>query len=153
MLNQIRIGQRLQLGFGLLLAILVLLAVTAALRITAVAATVNRVVTVGDEGTTTGLMRAAVNSQIGLLKDLALAAGPDEIAAVNRRLTEEQAKYGTSSRHLDQLFADLAATPEQTAMLAEVRELAGAGAPAVERMLALAQSGEGRLRQIGQQRR
>ncbi|MDE3012035.1 MAG: hypothetical protein KGI67_14215, partial [Pseudomonadota bacterium] len=67
MINQFKIGPRLIIGFGAVLAILCLLATVAALRIQAIGATVEQVVTVGDEGTTAGLMRAAVNSRIGLM--------------------------------------------------------------------------------------
>ena len=141
-LKRVKIGTRLLIGFGGVLATLATLAAIGLVSVTSIGGAVNHVVTLGDEATTAGMMRAAVNSEASLLKDLAMAGSPADVAGIERKLDDEANKYKKADAHLTELFAASGANDTQRGLYTDAKTRAEAGRSAAAELIALAHSAD-----------
>ncbi len=129
-------------GFGGVLLLVMVLAGVALSRLHVLGGTVDEVVLLGDQATTAGLMRAAISSQANLLKDLSLAATPEETGAIQAKLDAEADRYRTAAAHLAVLLRVRPAEANQAALLDQVAGDMRAGEAAVQAQKSLAQQGD-----------
>ncbi len=142
MMTNFAIRTRLMAGFAGVLALVLVIAAISITRLQALGDAVTEVVALGDEATAAGLMRAAVNSQASLLKDLALAGSAADWTALTARIQAEGEKYHAAQAHLQSLLDARPPQSRQAGLLSTVDQDRAIGEPAVQSQLALAQRGD-----------
>jgi methyl-accepting chemotaxis protein len=130
-LTNMKVGTRLGLGFALVLFFLVGVTVIGILRMAQIQDRLDRVVGVNNVVTRYVIdMRGNVSDRVNSLRILTMMSSPDEMETDMNRIKEQTRKYDEIEKKLTDKFA-LEASPEEKALLAQVKEHAGVAMPAV----------------------
>ncbi|MFA9216017.1 MAG: methyl-accepting chemotaxis protein [Sphingomonadaceae bacterium] len=136
-LAKMKVGTRLGLGFALVLVFLVAVTVVGITRMAQIQDRLDHVVSVNNVVTRLVIdMRANVSDRITSLRILTLMTDAGDMVPEMNRIKEQTAKYDEAQKKLTAQFA-LEATPEEKALLAQIKEHEGAAMPAIARASAL----------------
>ncbi|MDB5909774.1 MAG: methyl-accepting chemotaxis protein [Massilia sp.] len=126
-----KVGTRLGLGFALVLFFLVSVTAIGILRMAQIQDRLDRVVGVNNVVTRYVIdMRGNVSDRINSMRILTMMSSPDEMEADLNRIKEQTRKYDEIEKKLTDKFA-IEASPEEKALLAQVKEHAGVAMPAI----------------------
>ncbi len=138
------IGRRLILGFGAVLVLIVALGVVAAQRVSSISAslaTVNDINSVKQRFAIN--FRGSVHDRAISLRDVVLLSGADALAAELREIERLAAFYADSATRLDALMATGAeVTPDETRILASIKDTERRTLPVLTAVIAARQAGE-----------
>ncbi|WP_093387500.1 methyl-accepting chemotaxis protein [Rugamonas rubra] len=126
-----KVGTRLGLGFALVLVFLVAVTVVGIARMAQIQDRLDHVVGVNNVVTRLVLdMRTNVNDRITALRILTLMSDASDMEKDMARIKELAGKYADTQKKLSDQFA-LESTPEEKALLAQIKELDAAAVPAI----------------------
>ena len=138
------IGRRLIVGFGAVLALIVALGVIAAQRVSSISAslaTVNDINSVKQRYAIN--FRGSVHDRAISLRDVVLLSGADALATELREIDRLAAFYADSATRLDALMTTGAeVTPEETRILASIKDTERRTLPVLTAVIAARQAGE-----------
>ncbi|MGO4379631.1 methyl-accepting chemotaxis protein [Pseudoduganella sp. RAF19] len=130
-LSKMKVGTRLGLGFALVLAFLVAVTVVGIFRMAQIQDRLDHVVSVNSVATRLVVdMRNNVADRITSLRILTLMTDAGDMEPEMNRIKEQTKKYEEASKKLSALYA-ANATPEEKALLAQVKEHEGVAMPAI----------------------
>ena len=130
-LAKMKVGTRLGLGFALVLVFLVAVTVVGIARMAQIQDRLDHVVGVNNVVTRLVLdMRTNVNDRITALRILTLMSDASDMEKDMARIKELAGKYADTQKKLSDKFA-LESTPEEKALLAQIKELDAAALPAI----------------------
>ncbi|SFL97650.1 methyl-accepting chemotaxis protein [Rugamonas rubra] len=130
-LAKMKVGTRLGLGFALVLVFLVAVTVVGIARMAQIQDRLDHVVGVNNVVTRLVLdMRTNVNDRITALRILTLMSDASDMEKDMARIKELAGKYADTQKKLSDQFA-LESTPEEKALLAQIKELDAAAVPAI----------------------
>ncbi|MES2075957.1 MAG: methyl-accepting chemotaxis protein [Pseudomonadota bacterium] len=130
-LAKMKVGTRLGLGFALVLVFLVAVTVVGIARMAQIQDRLDHVVGVNNVVTRLVIdMRANVGDRITSLRILTLLTDSSDMEADMNRIKEQAGKYAEAQKKLSDQFA-LESTPEEKALLAQIKELDAAALPAI----------------------
>jgi methyl-accepting chemotaxis protein len=126
-----KVGMRLGLGFALVLFFLVGVTVVGIVRMAQIQDRLDHVVGVNNVVTRLVIdMRGNVSDRINSLRILTMMSSPDEMEADMNRIKAQTAKYNEIEKKLTDKFA-LESSPQEKALLAQVKEHEGVAMPAI----------------------
>ncbi|MBA5605206.1 MCP four helix bundle domain-containing protein [Duganella sp. FT3S] len=126
-----KVGTRLALGFALVLLFLVAVTAVGIARMAQIQDRLDHVVGVNNVVTRLVIdMRANVSDRITALRILTLMPEGSDLEPEMNRVKDLAAKYGESEKKLSAQFAQ-EATPEEKALLGQIKELEAAAMPAI----------------------
>ena len=126
-----KVGTRLGLGFALVLFFLVAVTVTGISRMAQIQDRLDHVVDVNNVVTRLVIdMRGNVSDRINSLRILTMMSSPDEMEADMNRIKAQTAKYNEIEKKLTDKFA-IESSPQEKALLAQVKEHAAMAMPAI----------------------
>ncbi|WP_229219802.1 methyl-accepting chemotaxis protein [Rugamonas fusca] len=130
-LAKMKVGTRLALGFALVLLFLVAVTAVGIARMAQIQDRLDHVVGVNNVVTRLVIdMRANVSDRITALRILTLMPEGSDLEPEMNRVKDLAAKYGESEKKLSAQFAQ-EATPEEKALLGQIKELEAAAMPAI----------------------
>jgi methyl-accepting chemotaxis protein len=128
-----KVGTRLGLGFALVLVFLVAVTVVGIVRMAQIQDRLDHVVGVNNVVTRLVIdMRANVSDRVTSLRILTLMTDAGDMEPEMNRIKEQTAKYDDAQKKLSAQFA-LEATPEEKALLTQIKEQEAAAMPAIAR--------------------
>ena len=143
-MNNLRIGARLGLGFGILLALLLAIALLGINRMGSIQGNLDEIVNVN--GRQAGLalsMRAMVQQMGSVARNIVLLSDPAEMQAEADRLRTVLANYDKAEDELQRMFSGDASTSEdERSLLARSREFKTQARPALDRVVQLGLSNQ-----------
>jgi methyl-accepting chemotaxis protein len=143
-LNNISIGQRFLLGFGIMLTILIGLSVFAGWRVNEIAQnleTINHVNSVKQRYAIN--FRGSVHNRAIAIRDVVLVPGQDDVNAAIATIDLLNAAYDQSAVPMDALMASGAqVTPDEVSILASIKATEALTMPVMQQVIALRQSGD-----------
>jgi methyl-accepting chemotaxis protein len=141
-ISAMSIGARLRLGFGLILALLIAVIVLGLGHMAQMQQRIDQITQAGNARTRLATqMRDTVYERMIGLRNMALIGSLSYIQPEAERIQEQARRYTAAEQQLGQLLAD-AATPEETALLARIRQQDAAARPSIERAMTLALGSE-----------
>jgi methyl-accepting chemotaxis protein len=130
-LSKMKVGTRLGLGFALVLVFLVAVTVVGIFRMAQIQDRLDHVVSVNTVATRLVVdMRNNVADRITSLRILTLMADASDMEPEMARIKEQAKKYDEAAKKLSALYA-ANATPEEKALLAQVKESEAVAMPAI----------------------
>jgi methyl-accepting chemotaxis protein len=130
-LANMKVGVRLGLGFALVLVLLVMVTVVGVLRMAQIQNRLDHVVSVNNVVTRLVIdMRDNVSQRVTALRTLTLMTDPSDMEPELKRFKEETVKYDALQQKLTAQFA-VEASPEEKALLAQVKDAEAVTMPAV----------------------
>ncbi|WP_395406220.1 methyl-accepting chemotaxis protein [Pseudoduganella sp. UC29_106] len=130
-LSKMKVGTRLGLGFALVLVFLVAVTVVGIFRMAQIQDRLDHVVSVNTVATRLVVdMRNNVADRITSLRILTLMADASDMEPEMARIKEQAKKYDEAAKKLSALYA-ANATPEEKALLAQVKEAEVVAMPAI----------------------
>src|SRR5471030_3068773 len=132
-LAKMKVGTRLGLGFALVLVFLVAVTAVGISRMGQIQSRLDHVVGVNNVVTRLVIdMRANVSDRVTSLRILTLMSDAGDMEPEMNRIKEQGRKYDEAQQKLSAQFA-LEATPEEKALLAEIKDSEAAAMPAIAR--------------------
>ncbi|MES2296387.1 MAG: methyl-accepting chemotaxis protein [Pseudomonadota bacterium] len=140
LLNQLKIGTRLALGFGLVLALLAAVTALAIARMADLNAHIETITKVNEvEARLATSMRLTVYDRMIALRNLALLNNGDERKPELERISAQASKYIESADKLAKMFASNSETqPEESTLLRTIESHAAGAAPLIAKAIDLA---------------
>src|SRR5471030_976806 len=130
-LAKMKVGTRLGMGFALVLVFLVTVTVVGISRMGQIQSRLDHVVGVNNVVTRLVIdMRANVSDRVTSLRILTLMSDAGDMEPEMNRIKEQGRKYDEAQQKLSAQFA-LEATPEEKALLAEIKDSEAAAMPAI----------------------
>ncbi|HEY1147844.1 MAG TPA: MCP four helix bundle domain-containing protein, partial [Pseudoduganella sp.] len=130
-LSKMKVGTRLGLGFALVLVFLVAVTVVGIFRMAQIQDRLDHVVSVNTVATRLVVdMRNNVADRITSLRILTLMADASDMEPEMARIKEQAKKYDEAAKKLSTIYA-ANATPEEKALLAQVKESEAVAMPAI----------------------
>ncbi|WP_229218169.1 methyl-accepting chemotaxis protein [Rugamonas apoptosis] len=130
-LAKMKVGTRLGLGFALVLLFLVAVTAVGIARMAQIQDRLDHVVGVNNVVTRLVIeMRTNVSDRITALRILTLMPEGSDLEPEMNRIKDQAAKYGEAEKKLSAQFA-LEATPEEKALLGQIKEFEAAALPAI----------------------
>ncbi len=130
-LTNMKVGTRLGLGFALVMLLLVALTILGISRMAQIEDRLDRVVGVNNVVTRLVIdMRSNVSDRITSLRVLTLMTDAGDMEPEMARIKEQTRKYDEAEKKLVEKFAT-EASPEEVALLAQVKEFEGVAMPAI----------------------
>jgi methyl-accepting chemotaxis protein len=144
MLSSLKIGQRLIIGFGIVLLIMAGIGVVAQTRVNAIArslATINDVNSAKQRFAIN--FRGSVHDRAINLRDVTLVSGAGELDETIATIKRLEAAYDKSAGPLDDLMATgRGVTPDETAILASIKDTQAKGLPLIAEVIRLQTAGQ-----------
>ena len=134
-LNQLKLGQRLGLGFGIMLVLLISLAAASLVRMGQMQQQLHHMTEVDmEEARLAVAMRIAVNRIAALTRDIVLLSSPAEMQAVKQALDQSRAEYDTAEAKFDEMLKTLPDTqPKERELFDQIRQQKGITQPLISK--------------------
>ncbi|MHB8285819.1 MAG: HAMP domain-containing methyl-accepting chemotaxis protein [Caulobacteraceae bacterium] len=144
MLSRLKIGQRLALGFGIILVMMMGVGLVAQSRVNAIARSLTTINDVNSAKQRFAInFRGSVHDRAINLRDVTLVSGAGELNETVATIKRLEDAYDKSSGPLDELMASgLGVTPDETAILASIKETQAKGLPMIADVIRLQKAGQ-----------